>query len=104
MVIHYHVKTENIVHLFVLEFKWKRMWCRFVDTHSKNTRQQLLDVEMNIFKNVKKEVVDETGPWIGSLKQNMMADVKIAFSIFSSFKNYSGGMQRHGAFFRFKRT
>ena len=79
------------------------MWCRFVDTHSKDTRERLLEAEMNIFKNVKKEVVDETGPWTGSLQQNMMADVKIAYSIYSSFKNYSNGMQRLGTYFRFKK-
>ena len=58
---------------------------------------------MNIFNNIKKEVVEETGPWTGSYKQNMIADVKIASSIYSSFKNYENGMKRNGSFFIFKK-
>lgn len=79
------------------------MWCRFVDSYSKDYRNDLLNIEMSVFMNIKKEVIEETGPWTGSQKQNVMADVKIAFSIYSSFRSYEKSLKRHGSYFNFRR-
>ena len=67
------------------------------------TRKDLLKVEHKQFEHILKDVEKETGPWSGSNIQNYLADVKIANSIYSSFKTYEGGMRREGTFFIFKR-
>ena len=66
-------------------------------------RQELLTIEFAIFQNIKKEVEKETGNWCGSRLQNDKADMKVASSIYASFKNYEDGMKRRGSFFMFKR-
>ena len=81
------------------------MWTRFLDTYSRDVDKQkhLFRIESEIFNHVKKEVVDETGEWEGSRKQNRLADIKVATRIYNSFRAYSRGMQYFGEFFTFKR-
>ena len=41
-----------------------------------------------MFRKTKVDVVNATGPWIGSSEQNKMADLKISTFVRNSFKSY----------------
>lgn len=83
---------------------WKRSWNRLVDGYQKNEeiRRRLQDIEMKTFKNVKAQVIAETGPWEGTSTQNQVADFKISQDIAASFRSYENGMKYKGSFFIFK--
>ena len=48
----------------------------------------LRDIEEDMFRKTKVDVVNATGPWIGSSEQNKMADLKISTFVRNSFKTY----------------
>ena len=51
--------------------------------------KRLSQIELEVFKNILKEVESETDcKWSGSIKENSLADVKIAKSIRNSLINY----------------
>ena len=79
------------------------MWCRYLDTYSGRYREQLLQIEVRLFNNIKTEIQDESGSWEGTRHENFVADLKIAESIYNSFRAYERGMKRHGSFFDFSR-
>ena len=50
---------------------------------------RLRQIEMEIFKNVVKDVEKESGfDWSGTLEENISADIKVATSLRNSFYNY----------------
>ena len=46
------------------------------------------EIEEHLFTKTKGDVINSTGPWIGSSEQNKMADIKIAGMVRNSFKSY----------------
>ena len=83
--------------------KWKVIWYRMLDSYEKPDREDLLGIERRIFENIKEEVEEETGEWLGTKGQNSLADIKVATSIFRSLKAYEDGRKRVGSFFNFKK-
>ena len=84
-----HVATVG--HKFPSDGKWRKLLYRFLDGGEFDDATQVsLDVmEMNVFKNILKEIENEIGhPWEGSKKENELADLKVAISIKNSFANY----------------
>lgn len=75
-----------------------------IDTYSEDDRESLISIEKKIFQNIKQEVEEETGDWIGSHHQNLLADYKVSESIFKSFKSYEEGKKRVGTFFNFRKS
>ena len=54
-------------------------------------------IEMEIFKNVMKDVEKQNGfDWTGTLEENISADIKVAASIRSSLYNYEKEKQKDG--------
>ena len=79
------------------------MWNRFLDSFIGDELQTLLDIEKSIFENIKIDVENETGhPWTGTKEENSNADLKVAQSLYTSFKNYERGSKYYGSFFNFK--
>ena len=73
--------------------KWPRVLYRIVDgveaDISLEDLNRLRQIEMEIFKNVVKDVEKESGfDWSGTLEENISADVKVAKSLRNSFYNY----------------
>ena len=80
------------------------MWNRFCDSFQGPEKAQLLNIERAIFVNIKGDVEQETGKkWCGDKDQNSRADIKVAQSVFMSFRSYERGAKYYGSFFNFKR-
>lgn len=99
---------QNIVGFYLSNFselKWKRLWNRLLDTlEFGKEREDLLAIENKLFTHIKKEIEAETGlPWTGTEEENYTADLKVATTVYLSFKNYEAGLKRQGSFFAFKR-
>ena len=65
---------------------------------------RLRQIEMEIFKNVVKDVEKENGVyWSGTLEENILADIKVASSMRNSFYNYEKDKKKNGPmYFVFK--
>lgn len=65
----------------------------------------MISIEMDIFGNIVKEVEKVTKQdWTGSLKDNKLADEKVAMSIRNSFQNYERDRKgKDVSFFNFKK-
>ena len=91
------------MNLFLDLYAWKRTWNRLIDSYDKPDRDDLISIEKRIFENIKKEVEEESGDWLGLKSQNSLADFKVASCIFKSFKAYEEGKRRQGSFFTFRK-
>ena len=89
--------------MFIDLQKWKKLWCRLIDTYAETDRDKIIAIENRIFCNIKHEIQEETGEWTGSQYQNSLADLKVASSIYKSFQSYENGKKRVGSFFNFRR-
>ena len=67
---------------------WKKIFYRAVDSAGNQDSVDLRDIEEDMFRKTKVDVVNATGPWIGSSEQNKMADLKISTFVRNSFKSY----------------
>ena len=56
------------------------------------------------FAFVKKEVEDEQGPWVGSVLNNRLADMKVSGIVKASFKHYEKNRKKSDPqYFKFKK-
>ena len=74
-----------------------------MDSLANSDGDRVREVEEKSFTNlVKEEVETEMGVWTGSEEQNRSADLKIAISIKTAFKNYEKNKQSYEkCFFKF---
>lgn len=81
------------------------MWNRLLDSiEDGKEKEELLRIENKLFLNIKKEVEADTGSsWTGTVEENYNADLKVASSVYISFKSYESGLKRQGQFFQFKK-
>ena len=75
------------------EKAFKKILFRILDgglfDHKSEESKRLLQIEIDVFKNILKEVEKETEcKWSGTIKENSLADAKIAKSIRNSLINY----------------
>ena len=74
-----------------------------MDSFEGEDREELLDIELLIFQNIKEEIESQFGEWSGSKIENSKADAKVAECILNSFRSYERGRKLNGSFFTFKR-
>ena len=68
---------------------FKSLYYREVDSKSGEDGDKLRKIEESLFfSQVKADVVEELGPWTGSVEQNSLADMKISKKIRTSFHSY----------------
>ena len=88
-----------------MDTRWKSVLYRFIDGGdlAQDTRDRLLKIEETLFKSILTEVVDETGKeWGGEVKQQRLADIKVATSLKQSFVDYENSKQKSSkSFFKF---
>ena len=79
-----------IINFFLIDVRvFKSIYYREVDSKSGEDGEKLRKIEESLFfSEVKANVVEELGPWTGSVEQNSMADMKISKNIKSSFRSY----------------
>ena len=88
-----------------MDRKWKSLLYRFIDGGdlAQDIRDRLLKIEETLFKSIIAEVVDETGrEWEGDIKQQRLADNKVATSLKQSFVDYEKSKAKTSkSFFKF---
>ena len=73
-----------------------------MDSAGNQDGAKLRDIEEDLFRKTKGDVENAAGPWIGSSKQNKMADVKISNLVRNSFKSYEKSIPTgEKSFFKF---
>ena len=89
--------------VFPTDAEWKTIWNRFMDTQTnEEQKRKLLNIEKDIFLNIKQEVEDLfEQKWSGSAQENNMADFKIALSIKQSFRSYEKDTAKSKTYFKF---
>ena len=89
-----------------MDSKWKKIFYRFLDAgdFEKDVENKLLCVEETIFLSIKLEVLEELGDdeWDGNIKQQRLADLKVAVYLKHCFKDYEKNRPKSSkTFFKF---
>ena len=76
--------------------EWSRVFYRYVDSDLVEDGDSLRLMEEKLFvEEVKDEVEKKLGSWIGSKKQNCLADLKVAVTVKNALKAYEKNKKDH---------